>query len=162
MALTEVRKYRFKNITKSDMVHVKELRKALSPGKEAEWEGVLNPNTQRLIDQKLLDVKDLGPGSKNEERKAFAASREEADVHIKKVVKDLQRPVRNGVVEEVKASDFDVEPVTAVEPVLTVEKAEDTGPVEVEAQVEDLAEPEPEEPVSRLDSLISGKKKKRH
>ena len=59
----EPRKYVIKNIH-TGPVHVKELRKSLSPGKEIEWEGILSEGASRLEAQKMLSIKDIGPSSK--------------------------------------------------------------------------------------------------
>lgn len=110
----EPRKYMFKNITKG-LVHVKELRKTLSPGKEHPYEGVLNPNTERMKD-KLLEIKDLGPSDKIVaptplEKKAEQAQKEQ---ELTKNVRESLAKLPKKDESKAKVSEVKVEDVVAV------------------------------------------------
>jgi len=119
----EPRRYSFKNISDKMTVHVKELRKSLSPGKEVEWEGILNPNTQRLVDGKFLEIKDLGPSSGGSDEIAKARKMLESDV--KKIIKKQMRvPEKDGASVSVVKHGEDTSSSTpsAVKEVPPVEK----------------------------------------
>lgn len=109
------RKYKFKNLSKG-LVHIKEMRRALSAGKEREWEGVLGPNTPRLQEQGLLSIEDLGPSDKIVKADPFArtaAAKAKEKAMGAEVTKKLAKLQKNdkpsgGKVEAVKASDVGV------------------------------------------------------
>ena len=146
----QARKYSFKNLLKDRMVHVKELRKALSPGKEVEWEGLLNPNTPRLVDQGILEVKDLGPGDVDKEKGRVADSRAKMSGQVQIALAKQRRRMAGGRVEAVKASDLDAPPPAPI--------PEPTPAPEPPPVLEPAPEPEPEP--GRLDLLMDSEKKK--
>lgn len=145
--MAKPRKYSFKNVSKGQMVHIKEMRKSLSPGKEIKWEGVLNPNTQRLVDAKLLEVKDLGPSNVKVKadllvKKTTSIKKEKKLTEkVRETLAENPNPLKSvgrGTAEPVKASEMDVAPVSIAE------------------------EPKPaSEPENRLDSLVKKKAKKK-
>jgi hypothetical protein len=132
----KARKYKFTNNSKTLMIHVKELRKALSPGKSVEWEGILNANTKRIVD---LKVEDLGEPTnpvkldRVTRRKALAEKEQELTSNVREILAKTpnKKAEGKGKAEPVKASDIDV-------PDVKPEKKEE----------------------SRLDSLLESNKKK--
>ena len=119
----EARKYKFKNITKSDTVYVKEFRKSISPGKEVEWEGVLLPNTKRLVEGKFIEIKDIGPSEKpvkldvEARRKSLAEKEQKLTTTVREILSSNpnKKSEGKGTVEAVKASDME-EPKPAIIP----------------------------------------------
>jgi hypothetical protein len=112
----EPRKYVIKNVHKGP-VHVKELRKALSPGKEVEWEGVLGEGTMRLKDNGLLSIDDAGASTKKPKldplakSKASEAREKELTAQAREKLEANPNPKKEskGTAEPVKASDMGVE-----------------------------------------------------
>jgi len=84
------RRYSFKNVTENMTIHVRELRKSLSPGKEVEWEGVLKANTQSLVDAKFLEIKDIGPAKDVVDK--VSESRKSLEKNVKEIVANQERP----------------------------------------------------------------------
>lgn len=112
----EPRKYVIKNVHKGP-VHVKELRKALSPGKEVQWEGVLGEGTFRLRDNGLLEVKDAGSSDKKPAVDPLAKSKASEEREKELTAQAREKLAANpnpkkeskGSAEPVKASDMGVE-----------------------------------------------------
>ncbi len=138
------RKYSFKNITKNMTVHVKELRKSLSPGKEVEWEGVLNPNTQRLVDGKFLEITDLGPSSGKGNK-------------IKNARVKLEKDVKEIVAKQKRTKDESNASVSAVkhDEDLSLKSDEPKGKPEKDAQEDVKAGKRSKKASSRLQKLAS-------
>ena len=143
------RKYVIKNVHKGP-VHIKELRKALSPQKEHPFEGVLGEGTQRLRDQGLVEIQDLGESTKVTkpsplERKAEQEKKErELTKEVRKNLDKLPKKESGGSAEPVKADDtLDKAPVIVSPP------KEDT-----KSRLDAIVPPSPEE-------VAKSKKKKK-
>jgi len=142
------RKYKFTNTT-DHVVHIKEMRRALSPGAEREWEGVVGPS-RKLEDQGLIKIEDLGPGDSSKAKKKKSASREKMARDVKHVLTSrYDRTVERGKASPAKASE-----------VGTTKKGKKS-----KKDKKKTAPPPPpptpvteEAPKSRLDSLMGGQK----
>lgn len=142
--LLEPRKYKFKNLSKG-IVHVKELRRALSPGKEIEWSGILGPNTPRLKEQGLLSIEEIGPPEGRVRPSAFPFVKSAKVVQKEKAltqqVKDKLVEVRKkdkpsgGTAEPVKASDVGAEAsnVEVETPALVPDPPKDSADTDAES-----------------------------
>jgi hypothetical protein len=133
------RKYQFVNLSKTETVHVKELRKALSPGKEsAVWEGTLNKRTHVLVDQKLLEIKDLGPADapQNTRQDRFRDSnRAKLRSDVSEILAKQPKPEAKGEAEAVNFDDDLEAPSADMAP----------EPMVTEPAPEPAPEPEPEQ-----------------
>ncbi|MHC4644917.1 MAG: hypothetical protein ACYTBJ_05415 [Planctomycetota bacterium] len=151
MAKAEARKYEFENTSKG-MIHVKEVRRALSPGCKMVRECVLSDKTKNFPG---LKVTDLGPGDADAEKDRVAQSRAKMAASVKETLRKQRRKDAGGKAEAVSASEMEVK---APEPKAEAKPEPKPEPPAAEAKPD--PEPEPDKASSGLDELLSGGGKK--
>lgn len=126
--MKEMHKYKITN-TANGPVHIKEMRTAISSGKEREFVGVLTEGTKRLEEKGLISIKDLGSVKKEEVPKRALTldplqrklDQEEKERELTKKVRENLEKIKKveepkAKVEKVSASEMDVEPPPIPEP----------------------------------------------
>lgn len=124
----EMHKYKITN-TANGPVHIKEMRRAISVGKEGEFVGVLTDGTKRLEEKGFISIKDLGAVkledipkrilSQNPLQRKAAQEAKEREL-TGKVRENLEKikveEEPKAKVEEVSASEMEVGPPPVPEP----------------------------------------------
>ena len=128
----KMHKYKIAN-TANGPVHIKEMRRAISTKKEAEFVGVLTEGTRRLEEKGFISIKDLGAVKPEDiPKRVLSQSPLQRKATQEKKEKELTAKVRENLEKNKKEEKpkAKVKEVSATE--MGVEKAPEPPPVPVE------------------------------